>query len=113
MSNNFGLRENDISIICNILSQYPQVLQALIFGSRAKGNYRQGSDVDIAIKGKDITSKIVNQISFILNEETTMPYHFDILHYENIKEPELLQHIDRVGKIFYEKDKYLNKNCLL
>ena len=69
-----------------------------LFGSRAKGTYKAGSDIDIAIKGSNIDHKLVMALSTRLNEETTMPYFFDIVHYDGITDPELRAHIDRVGK---------------
>lgn len=74
----------------------------MIFGSRAKGNYKPGSDVDIALRGENITLNTVNKISFALNEESNMPYQFDVLNYHSIREPALCEHIDRVGIVCYE-----------
>jgi len=99
----FGLRENDLELIINLISQYPSINEAVIFGSRAKNNYRNGSDVDIALKGAEITSELINNISYILNEETLLPYKFDILNYHEIKTIELIDHIDRVGISIYKK----------
>jgi predicted nucleotidyltransferase len=103
MNPDFGLKKDDLQTICGILAQEPAIEQAIIFGSRAKGNYKPGSDVDIALKGKNLSAKITTTISFQLNEETTMPYKFDVLNYHTIKEPALIEHINRVGKVFYEK----------
>ena len=100
MKNNFGLRDTDLITIKGILTKYPQIQHALIFGSRAKGNYKTGSDVDIALKGI-LDFNVLSQISYFLNEETSMPYKFDILIYETIQEPALKDHIDRVGVEFY------------
>ena len=72
----FGLTEHELKDIIAILEKYPAVSQAVIFGSRAKGNYRSGSDIDISIAGEEIDHQVVNEISFILNEETMLPYHF-------------------------------------
>jgi len=103
MKNNFGLRDSDISEIVKVLQQYSEIEQAILFGSRAKGNYKPGSDVDIALKGENISHQTVNKLRFQLNEETLMPYEFDILNYHTIKGRALVEHIDRVGIVFYEK----------
>ncbi len=103
MKAEFGLKESDVFTICTILEQYPQVSYALIFGSRAKGNYKPGSDVDIALKGEKLNNQVLNNISFLLNEETNMPYKFDVLNYQSINETALIDHINRVGKLFYDK----------
>lgn len=99
----FGLLDSDIVSIKNVLEKHPEVKQAYIFGSRAKGNYRNGSDVDIALKGDGILFKNVLTISSFLNEETLMPYQFDVLDYAAIQAEHLADHIDRMGILFYEK----------
>lgn len=99
----YGLLEKDVEDISSVIAQFPQIEQAIIFGSRAKGNFKPGSDVDIAIKGTGINHEIVSGLSFILNEDLPLPYFFDIVHYEKISEPKLIQHIDRVGKVFFQQ----------
>jgi predicted nucleotidyltransferase len=101
--NNSGLTKQDIAEIIEVLQQHSSIQSAVIFGSRAKQTYKSGSDVDIALYGRDITDDIVNQISYQLNEETNLPYKFDILNYNSIANLELKNHIDRVGVIFYEE----------
>lgn len=103
MSNIFGLQDSDLNEIIQVLKTIPQVKEAIIFGSRAKGTFKKGSDVDIVLKGEAINHSILNRISYILNEETFMPYQFDILHFNGITNPDLLEHIHRVGKTFYKE----------
>lgn len=104
MNNRFGLKESDLKNIVSILEQYPQVSESFIFGSRAKGNFENGSDVDIVLKGTLIDGKIINRISYLLNEETTMPYYFDVLNYHTINNKNLISHIDRIGVLFYKNE---------
>ena len=101
MSEAGGLSEHDIAVVVSVLASYPQVEEGLIFGSRAKGNYRNGSDVDIALKGPELNLDILARISFILNEESVLPYKFDILNFHTIVNADLIEHINRVGIIFY------------
>ena len=96
-----GLLDEDLKIIISVLHQHGEVKEAILFGSRAKGNYQIGSDVDIALKGKELNPSIVSTISYQLNEETSLPYKFDILNYQSLNNIELKQHIDRVGILFY------------
>jgi len=103
MKNNFGLLETDMAAIVTILSHYPKVENAYIFGSRSKGNFKIGSDVDIALKGPQLDFGIISKISYQLNEETKMPYKFDILNYHSINEPALNDHIDRMAIEIYNK----------
>ena len=104
MKNKLGLVEGDLQSVVSVLIQFPEVELASVFGSRAKGNYKNGSDLDIAIKGKQLSFMIVARINSILNEETSMPYRFDVLNYETITNNELKEHIDRVGLVIYNKN---------
>ena len=99
----FGLTEKNILLIKNIFKQYPQIEEVVIFGSRAIGNYKKGSDIDIALKGVDIDFKITAKIDYKLNEETALPYMFDVVDYNNIDNEDLRLHINNEGKIFYKK----------
>jgi len=101
----FGLRRQDVDEIIRILQRYQVVEEAILFGSRAKGNFKKGSDVDIAIKGKGIDQEVVASISFLLNEETLLPYFFDIVHFEEISEQELREHVIRVGRSIYVRER--------
>ncbi len=59
----------------------------------------------MAIKEENITHSTVTSLSYLLNEEKPLPYYFDVVHYEKTEEPELTEHIDRVGILFYESKK--------
>ncbi len=103
-----GLSQRDMAAILDTLRAFPEIEEAILFGSRAKGNYKPGSDVDIAVKGQAIDSSCVSDVSYALNEESTLPYFFDIVHFEQISERELVDHINRVGLQLYKK-KFCNK----
>ncbi|MBP9743127.1 MAG: nucleotidyltransferase domain-containing protein [Burkholderiales bacterium] len=98
----FGLKNGDLAIIIQVLRQYPEIETAIIFGSRAKGNYKNGSDIDIALKG-NISFRTIADCKFMLDEETILPYRFDLLDYNTLKNEELKAHIDRVGVVFYAR----------
>ena len=97
----FGLQQRDVEMMTHVFKQHPAVKQVILFGSRAKGNYKPGSDIDLAVKGENVTPSIISTISYLLNEEYALPYYFDVIHYEKIKEPNLVEHIDRAGKVLY------------
>ncbi|CAN1506992.1 COG1708 Predicted nucleotidyltransferases [Flavobacteriaceae bacterium] len=101
MTNKLGLRESDLTSILDFLSKEPLITEAYIFGSRAKGNFKNGSDVDIALKGDSLTLDAVNKISYWFNEESSMPYRFDVLDYNTLESIDLKEHIDRVGVAIY------------
>lgn len=96
----FGFKDGDLEEIIRVLELYP-LEAAIIFGSRAKGTYKNGSDVDIALKGENLDVNTINQISYQLNEVTDLPYMFDVLNYHTLTNPALIEHIDRVGIVFY------------
>lgn len=93
----FGLKESTLNMIVNEISSFQEIEQAIIFGSRAMGNYKKGSDIDIAVKGPDITNEIITRLSRKLNQELPIPHKIDVVHYEGITNKELVDHINRVG----------------
>lgn len=92
-----------MELIINTLWEKEQVEKTAIFGSRAMGNYKNGSDVDLVIYGENITKEMVNEISIKLNEELPLPYYFDVIHYESLKHDGLREHIDEFAKIIYKR----------
>lgn len=91
-----GLTEKDWGLIIKAIKSFASIEQVVLFGSRAKGNYKTGSDVDFAIKGKAISYETVVQLSDVLNESVPLPYFFDVVNYAQI-DAKLREHIDRVG----------------
>ena len=103
MTARFGLKEKTIKKICTVFSAYPQVDKVVIYGSRAKGNYQTGSDIDLTIFGaEDLTYKILTHISSEI-DDLLLPYTFDVSIFRHISDPDLINHIERVGLVFYEK----------
>ena len=103
MNNNFGIYDNSFTLILDSLKKFTEIEKAIIFGSRAMGNYKKGSDIDIAITGKNINDKIVTRLSSILNQELPIPYFIDVVDYNSITNNDLKKHIDKEGKIVYQK----------
>lgn len=99
----FGLSEDHINQIVAIISSFQEVKKALIFGSRAIQTHKSGSDVDIAIILAEKNHEITNRISYFLNEETTMPYKFDIIDYQSISNVNLINHINNFGIAIFER----------
>jgi predicted nucleotidyltransferase len=83
------------------LLKFPEIEKAIIFGSRAMGNSKRGSDVDLAILGKNITSKTAVRLRSLFNQELPLPYFFDVVVYENIANDNLKRHIDEHGLILF------------
>jgi uncharacterized protein len=97
----FGLREEDMDYIVSAISRFEEIEKALIFDSRAKGNNKPGSDVDIALVGENINFSIVSRLHALLEDESPMPQFFDIVDYSHLSHLKLKEHIDRVGIIIY------------
>ncbi len=97
----FGLREEVIEQIRSVFLKYPQIEQAVLYGSRAKGNYKNGSDIDLTLKGRDLNLSIISQINLDL-DDLLLPYTFDISVYHHIGNSDLIEHIERVGLVFYD-----------
>lgn len=98
----FGLPQTTIDTIRQILAAVPEVQKAVIYGSRAKGNYRPGSDIDLALFGDELNLEIVGQIAAHF-DESPIPYQVDICIFNLIDHQGLREHIERVGKVFYER----------
>ncbi|NLG33381.1 MAG: nucleotidyltransferase domain-containing protein [Syntrophomonadaceae bacterium] len=98
----FGIPPQRMDLIINALKQWQEIEQAAVFGSRGIGNYKNGSDVDIVIYGEGITAEVLNRLSIELNEKLPLPYYFDLVHYETLKNQELKEQIDMSAKIFYK-----------
>ncbi|MEI6521123.1 MAG: nucleotidyltransferase domain-containing protein [bacterium] len=98
----YGLPDMTIDKIKTVLTNFPDVEKAILYGSRAKGNYKNGSDIDLTIIGNALTLKTIYKIENAL-DDLLLPYKIDLSIYENITNPALTDHINRVGIIFYEK----------
>lgn len=99
----FGLSENHRKIINSIFDKYPQVKKVAVYGSRAKGNYRPGSDIDMTIIEDekipfDVLLKIVNDF-----DDSMLPFLVDISVFSKLTNPDLIEHIKRNGKVIYER----------
>lgn len=103
--NQFGIYQRTFEYIIEELQKIKEVEQAFIFGSRAMGNFKKGSDIDIAIKGKNVTFSIIKRLNTIFNDELPIPYFVDILPYNALGNEELQQHIDIFGSLIYDKIK--------
>jgi len=96
-----GISESVLSTIKTVFLNYPEVEKAVLFGSRAKGNFYEGSDIDIAVFGEKLNFKKVLEISIDLDKIDLLQI-IDLVHFEKIKEAELKKHIERVGIKIYD-----------
>ncbi|MCL1877352.1 MAG: nucleotidyltransferase domain-containing protein [Defluviitaleaceae bacterium] len=98
----FGLKAEVLGAIVAVLKCNPKIEKAVIFGSRAKGNFRNYSDIDIAIYG-EVDSTDAEHIICELDELPTA-HSFDVTAFDAIKNPALQEHIKRVGVLIYRKE---------
>lgn len=100
MNTEYRLDAQTIRKIKGVLKEFPAVEAAVLYGSRAKGNCRKGSDIDITLKGESIDHQTLNKIHRKL-DDLLLPYTFDISLFNQIDNGDLIAHIERVGKTFY------------
>ncbi len=101
---NFGLNDRTIEQLQAVFARYPQVEKAILYGSRAKGNYRKGSDIDLTLcGGSDLNMTVLYQIIDEI-DDLLLPYIVDLSIYDHIEDPDVLDHIRRVGVLFYSNE---------
>ena len=91
-----GLKAAEIKRILAVLRRNPKIRRILLFGSRAKGSYQKGSDIDIAVSADGLGTGELLQLKSEL-DDLMLPYKIDIVVYEDIQNRNLREHIDRVG----------------
>jgi uncharacterized protein len=102
--NEFGFRQKDMDFMIHLFREHPEIEKVIIYGSRGRGDFEHGSDVDLALKGKDISFQTVSMIHTTLEQESPTYLWFDVLHFETIKNFKLKEQIEQYGKIIYQKD---------
>jgi len=96
-----GLSETELQTLRAVFARFPEVKEVILFGSRALGTHRPSSDIDLAIKGKDITLDTLAKLRYTLEEETNLPYFFDVVIYDRVENEELKRVIDGGCKSLY------------
>ena len=99
---NTGLTQRDTSTIHAILQRYPEITRVVLFGSRAKGTAKPGSDIDLAIMNDGVTEEIILRLKQEF-EESSLPYTVDVINYPALDGNALKEHIDRVGILLYTR----------
>ena len=99
---NHGLPAATVAKIHGVLSRHAEVERAILYGSRAKGNFKPGSDIDLTLTGSGLDERIRGRIDEEL-DDLLLPYEFDLSLFADLAHPELIDHIRRVGVVFYER----------
>jgi len=98
----YGIPESDLNALLSEIKKNIEIDEIILFGSRAKGIFRNGSDIDIALKGRNLKlNDILEAMSGI--DKLLLPYKLDLVIYTRIKEPALIEHINRVGVILFKR----------
>jgi len=98
----YGLPENTIASIVALFEVVPEIKQVILYGSRAKGNFQNGSDIDLVIKGGSVSHSQLLSLENRL-DDLLLPYSIDLSLLHQISNLDLLDHIQRVGVVLYEK----------
>ncbi|CAA9892777.1 conserved hypothetical protein [Candidatus Methylobacter favarea] len=101
----FGLKPHTISAIQKVFARHPEIRQAVLYGSRAKGTYRPGSDIDLTLFGDALTYTRLDRIETEI-DDLLLPYTVDLSLHAQIDNTDLLDHIQRVGQVFYQRDEF-------
>lgn len=98
-----GLNEKELSTLREVFTKFDTIEEVILFGSRAQGTHQKASDVDLAIKGKNIDLDTLAKLTYTLEEETNLPYFFDVVIYDKISDDALKKAIDEGGRTMYSK----------
>jgi len=103
----YGLKEETIVGLQTIFSHFSEVEKAILYGSRAKGNFKPSSDIDITLKGDLLNLNILNQIEWEL-DDLLLPYTIDLSVFHFLNNEDLIDNVKKEGMVIYEKARKLN-----
>ena len=92
-----GLSPKELEILKDVFKKFDDIKEVILFGSRALGTHKTASDIDLAIKG-NVDINTLSKLKYTLEEDTNLPYFFDVVIYDNLENLELKKHIDEFGK---------------
>lgn len=98
----FGLPCHAVENLQTVFARRPAIHRVLIYGSRAKGNYRKASDIDLCIEGASLTVSDLLAIETEI-DDLLLPWRVDLARRQHIEDPELIEHINRVGRVFFQR----------
>lgn len=95
-----GLDDQTLQGLTRVFAKYPAIEQVKLYGSRAKGTHHARSDIDLAVFGQGVDRFVCASILMDL-DDLDMPYLVDLQNYDDLKNRQLIEHIDRVGVVIY------------
>lgn len=102
MSEPSGLSKETVSALQRVFEKYSKIRAVTLFGSRAKGTFKNNSDIDLALHGEELDLSDLLQIENEI-DDLLLPYTVDLLLFHKIENLDLTEHIRRVGKVFYQR----------
>ncbi|HIJ81860.1 MAG TPA: nucleotidyltransferase domain-containing protein [Desulfuromonadales bacterium] len=99
----FGLSGSTIDKICSVFARHPEIEQAILYGSRVKGNFKSGSDIDLTLRGGPDLTQVVLYVTIQELDDLMLPYTIDISLFQTLNDHDLMEHIQRVGVVVYER----------
>ena len=102
----FGLKDVEISALCNVLASVPEVEEAIIYGSRARGTNCISSDIDITLKGSNLTYLQLALLDAKI-DDLYLPYFVDLSLFSMLRNTDLIESIEREGKVLYRNDRVI------
>jgi len=97
-----GLNQEVVRQLGHVFSEFPEIDKVILYGSRAKGNHRLNSDIDLTVLGNQLTTSILAQVESRL-DDLLLPQTIDLSDYTSLKNKALVEHIDRVGLLIYHR----------
>ena len=97
-----GLSAATLEKVRAVLERFPEVERAVLFGSRAKGTHKPGSDIDLALEGAALDWRVVGRLYTAL-DDLLLPYTFSLIVHDQATGPEVAAHIARVGISIFER----------
>jgi len=104
----YGLKPHTIAAIRSVLNKHPEVESAILYGSRAMDTYRNGSDIDMTLTGEKLNLTLLQRIEHEL-DDLYLPYKIDLSLHRQIRNTDLLNHIAKVGKVFFSAGKEVHQ----
>ncbi|OHD89697.1 nucleotidyltransferase domain-containing protein [Sulfuricurvum sp. RIFCSPLOWO2_12_FULL_43_24] len=89
-----GLSDSELQTLRDVFERFPDISEVILFGSRARGTHRPSSDVDLALKGQNLSIDTLAKLRYVLEEETNFPYFFDVVLYDRVENEALKREID-------------------
>jgi len=99
----YGLKDEYTQDFLSIINKFHDVDKVVLFGSRAMEKHKKTSDVDIALFGKKVNAGLASAIKFEIEEETVIPYFFDVVAYPVIQNSKFKEHINTKGVTLWER----------